>query len=277
MSFYFVKGPIYNGDEVMLCVFSGITPYYVCYNDSGYQLEEYGNKIDIAIFRIDNNGQSLYDIKYHNYALIGTNNKLNTKTGSSIIKAVPNKYQPWVNRSINSMSNIVFLAGESYQMNIRLDGIPFNITYVIPAGWYQRGLCGVKRDHQSALVNNQASLTNIENVQGWTTQAECEQDVWYDYCNKGVNCSSACKGSCPNSTDQCLYIDGEFQCGQADGWWMSDWFLILLYLGLILIMIYYLFDLSERSKNKRIEEDNQLISNTKDGDTIGRSNLSYVI
>ena len=277
MSFYFVKGPLYNGDEIMLCLFSGITPYYVCYNNNGgYQLNTYSNSMDIAIFQIANNGQSLYDIRYANFAMIdeANNNELNIKTSTSIIKAVGNKYQSWASLSPSP----VYLAGESYQMNMRLNGIPFNISYVIPVTWYQQGACHRKSDFRSALANNEASLTNsATNIRGWTTTNECQQDVWYTYCNKGIGCSSACKAPCANSggvNGECLFIDGQFQCGKAGSWWTSDWFLILLCLLLIVVIIYYLFDLVNRSKDEHIDDRLNNINNVKNGQHIDIGALS---
>lgn len=270
MSTYFVKGPIYNGNDVMLCVFDGIIPYYVCYKENGYRLSIYSTSIDIAIFRVANNGASLYDMRYNNYALIDENNELNINHGTSIIEYKGNKYQPWLNSSINSMSNIAYLAGESYQMNIRLDGIAFNLTYVIPCVWYQRGLCRVKQDYQSALANHQFSLTNANNVQGWTTQPECYQDVWYTYCDQGISCSSGCKAPCSNPNKECLFIDGQFQCGQMGEWYKADWFLVLLCLALIIVIVYYLFDLFERSKNPGIDQIDLTLNKSKDGYFIGQ-------
>lgn len=242
MSAYFIEGPIDNGQNIMLCVFHNITPYYVCYSNlDSYNLQKYNSHMDIAIFRIDNNGNSLYDIRHQQYALIDDNGVLNLNKGNNIINFQGNKYQPWI-------GNGIFLAGETYQVNARLNDIPFNLTYVIPVNWYQRGSCQISRDFRSSLENNEFSLTNTMLVNGWTTPAECFDNILYNYCNKGTNCSAKCKGPCVNNKE-CIFVNNSFQCGSLGYWYNSTWFLIILYLILVIVIIYYLIDIYYRQKD----------------------------
>lgn len=260
MASYFIEGPIYDNSSVMLCAFYGITPYYICRSEDAYVALEYSSTMPIATFKIKVDTSTtfkLIDQLYSKNALVDpTTNILNLTTGNPIITAYNIKYQPW--------NDVPFLAGETYQMRsndnfIIVDNVPFSIVYVIPTSWFQRGACQQSQDYLSALLFNQSSLTGSNStIMGWTTVNECNENIVYTYCNKGYNCSSQCKASCPHPNDNCFWsVNAQsFECGRGPGgifngnWWSSIWFLTLISILLLIFILAYPINLLLKDKSQ---------------------------
>lgn len=279
MSAYFLRGPIYNGDNIMISVISGIETYYVCYDDrteNSYILSRYHNRMGIAILRV-NPDHTFYDVKLNRMLLINDRKELNTIQGTHKIMAIPNKYAPW--------NEGEYLAGETYQLDVIMNNVRFDLTYFIPTQYHiQRG-CELFLNYRQALLEHELSTKSSVSTIGFTNQTECFENELYTYCDKGVKCSKRCKGPCSNPNRQCVMISNEdgYECDTiiSETVWYSQWFMWLLIVTIIMIIVSYVSyllllsrtDINSKSYESSIQNQDQTILN---GELHVEQNISVV-
>ena len=190
----------------------------------------------------------------------------------SIIQDSSPQYQPW-------QAPTVFLGGVDYSMKTKSgatglvqfvekpaktgDTGPF-VFQILPVTWYTNCSNGTYISPQNVFeslldwaCSYNSGLTGCEIVppgitDGWTTLADCNAGVVYNYCPQGDYCGNGnCNGPCSASYDNCEIPDGSnYKCVidpkkyfTDTKWWESKWFIgvISTIAAIILILIVVVF------------------------------------
>lgn len=176
-------------------------------------------------------------------------------------------YQPWY-------KPFAFFPGIDYKVSNNQE-LSNNLVYqFIPMIWYKSGFCVFPASSDDAIANHllwfqkQNDEAVIFDIQGWTSQEDCQMQYFYKICEVGNRCQTLCKGPCPNPSLECTWIKTQFVCDRKsifrENWWTSMWVKILLLaiiicvIVVILILIYNrAFPSNDQSKSNHKKKNKQ--------------------
>lgn len=120
----------------------------------------------------------------------------------------------------------------------------------LPSVFYLCGSCGSNSDPTVPITiegcwisdsfSSQPDICPQNAAESFTDLPDCQNGIWYRYCNNNTECSKGCKGQCSNGL-ACTY-DGSipgFKCEQPQTekpWYQQEWF-IALAVGLFILFI----------------------------------------
>lgn len=292
--YYYLRGPINNGVQCYLTAIHDNYLYFLTRNGSNLILDPRNpglvggpqaiiNTVNIknnSTFSLSYSGGGNAGIDQNNYMMIQSGNNPAQFTpvatdlnAASLLVAGPTytlnvggapvqvyAYTPVPNPNPNT--NTV------YASDILLDdnGVAVLQTFTaqfkfVPLKWYLSNNCSQSLSTPMAVINNEALWTQYSlfgtatNFQtGFTTQSDCNNGVFYDYCILPAGCGEAnnCVGACSNSGQTCKFNSNNstFSCQNTNNvtsnWWF--WVIIAVIVVIIIALLIWLIVWSTRSK-----------------------------
>jgi hypothetical protein len=181
---------------------------------------------------------SVNEVNFYAYVPTGTTGSTGS-TGSTGTTGIQSVFASSI--EVDDTGNPIL---QTFNSNIR----------IVPTKWFTNGNCSQTPSSTSIVIQDEALwVLSQKSVfvgfpTGFTSQQECTNNVFYDYCTAGETCGTGnCNGTCSNTNQSCnLNNDNNFVCSSSSSsssWWI--WLIVgiiaLLILILLIVAIYYAF------------------------------------